>query len=195
MGRPLGSRNKPKPATAALAKPTKTAADLATTRQRKIAALAKARAVRAANRKARLGQDAQVAHAQSSAKLAPVMQPTADTVNGQPPYLIDPDWRIVARDKRNWELQQRRNSGVGVVGEDGEDSGEEGVELQAGTGESWGAVGWYSTIHGLLASWAQRYARTSTQPIPVALAQAVQRLEQVLADLRAALAKTEEPLS
>jgi hypothetical protein len=187
MGRPLGSRNKPKLTSTPATKPTKSSADLAAIRQRKIAALAKARAVRAANRAARLGQDAQVAHAQSSAKLAPVVQPTADSTTGQPPYLIDPNWRIVARDKRNWELQQRRNSEL-VIGEDGEDANEEGVELGTTAGESWGAVGWYSTIGGLLTSWGQRYARTSTQPIPVALAQAAQRLEQVLVDLRAATA-------
>jgi hypothetical protein len=183
MGRPLGSRNKPKLTSASTTKPTKSAADLAITRQRKVAALEKARAVRAANRRARMGQEVQVAKAQANAKLSPVVQPTADSTTGQPPYLIDPDWRIVARDKRNWELQQRRNSGLAVVGEDGEDGSEEGIEV---SGESWVGVGWFQSIDALVRSWAQRYARTSTQPIPVALAQAAQRLEQVLADLRVA---------
>lgn len=175
-GRPPGSKNKPKSSSASsrATKPTEPIGRVnerkAATYAKRLVALQKARAARAAKRAAA----GIVSKPRTTTAGATSDQPTS----GPAPYLLSDDYRLVALDHRNWALQKLRTSGEGATGEDGEDGGEEGST------DTWFSVGYFSSIQAACQQFAQRSAREAHGvTLPTAIAQACKSLNKLLVDI------------
>jgi hypothetical protein len=148
----------------------KSKAAVKATREKRVAALVKARAARAANR-AGVAKVTTKATKPTKAPPKPVAEDHSERA-GPDPYYLTPDWRIIAHDKRQWGLERRS------------DAGDDDDERDAESG--WTTAGYYPSIEGCCRLWAQRHARELSGGLPNVLAKVVARLESVLGELREA---------